>query len=113
MLDKTTVDIPSLLTKERLVAWLETMPPEGTYKYDLPWNCVLAKYFRDHTLDIVSVGSRDFHAGPYLERYDLPAGWNAASKGYADGPGPRPDGFDQKTAWTFGAALERARKLPD
>ncbi len=110
MLDRTTVDATSLITKEKLVAWLETMPPEEVYIYISHTHCLIAQFLESEgapspfvaphqfTLDGGYDWDRSEYVGIY---YPLPPELDEISRGnYEIGDGQ-----------TFGGALQRLKQL--
>ncbi len=77
------------LSLDGLIAWLETMPPEGEYHWLSTQNCVFCQYQK-------AAGKWDNHIrfeylpGDFRYNYHLIGAWGA---------------------WTFGKALERARNV--
>ncbi len=79
---------PDVFSLEGLIAWLETQDPATTYCWVDGGHCLLAQYAK-------AVGST------YLK---VTVGLNGGRHG-------EPDGIAILRPWTYGAALERARKL--
>ena len=78
-----------------LIAWLETMPPEGKYEYVLVYNCAAAQYLQSRGVP-KNKSAVDLKGACYPSH---PAYW---LDNIVNGTG---EGGD-----TFGAALERARE---
>src|SRR6266550_4607396 len=86
-------------TNESLIAWLETMPAKGKYDYyDCKGKCLYGLYMAAHgILWKESGGDSNTASGP--ERADF------CKHVYSY--------VGVSLPWTFGAALERARKAPN
>jgi len=82
-----------------LIAWLEKQPPGKTYCYTSNGKCMIARY-------LINLGHKDVHVGGSGKwRSDRGRdSWEIAAK-IAIGSWPDVE------QWTFGAALERARKV--
>ena len=85
---------------ESLIAWLEKMPADGTYNYISNGNCLLAQYLRSSGHRRVSVDGYSYYIEGTKQRI---------SPTFRDIAMP-------EISWcfwrsTYGAALERARKL--
>src|SRR6266436_3273472 len=77
-----------------LIAWLETKPPDEEYNFTCSQGCCLiAQYMRAQGV-----------------KWDYPAGYTEAIGKIAQGPWQNFSVANQ-FPWTFGAALERARKM--
>lgn len=93
-------------TLESLIAWLEKRLATGRYSYVTCGHCLLAQYFTDCGFIAVRVTPKYLlHQGGNVV---LPMHFNSIAVG------------DESLAleklsqgWTFGAALDRARKLAD
>ena len=84
------------LTLAGLIAWLETKPSEGTYDW---WNvggCLLCNYLRE-TFGVQMPSSQAWSGHDSFGPNTLGPSW-----GYYE--------VCQTKPWTYGAALERARK---
>ena len=95
-MNDTHVDIPSLLVKSKLVAWLETKDPNGKYTYMDTQNCLFAQYLKENGVDTSSVGGYSFTVGSH--NYDLPKKWVE---------------MPNNNTKTFGEALKLAKRLPN
>ena len=80
---------------ESLIAWLEKQPAEATYNYCEPSQCLLGKY-------VAANGGEYFGA-----HYQI---GDQAQSAMSYGLGPLGD-IVHGGPWTFGDALDRARKL--
>lgn len=92
----TETDVFSL---EGLIQWLEMQPPETEYDFFDIWDCLLYRYARARGVKVHSAGSDNVAIDSLAEGY------------------PRikicPKGIAGDYPWTYGAALERARRLRD
>ena len=84
---------PNVRSVRTLIAWLEMQPADKKYDYTLPDRCLLAQYLKSHGEHFYCLDS--FEAAAFFgdNSYVVQA-----------------RGADNRD-WTFGAALERARKL--
>jgi len=83
-----------------LIAWLETMPPDQSYSYTDPFNCVLGQYLRSTG----NGGIVNFSSDPVRTwLYFIASGYARAET----------DPRATPPAYTFGAALERARGVAE
>jgi hypothetical protein len=97
-----------IFTKKALVAWLEKQPRHGTYAYFDTDKCLFGRYFQAMGLKYTGIGGEYWRSGPWTEDYGntkhrFPKGW--AEVGC--------DSYGSNGGHTFGAALKRARQLPD
>lgn len=100
MLFNKSTGKPDILSLDNLIAWLEQQPADETYPYSESRGCVLAQYFTAMGLKDVLVTPGQYAAGRFsYPRKLLPAGWEGIANGFPSG------------AWTFGAALRRAKAL--
>ena len=84
-------------TKKALIAWLVKQPQRGKYVYIDKDNCLGAQYCRAHGLRYFIPEMEDENRVPLKrEPFEVKLEWVA-----------------QADARTFGAALKRARQLPD
>ena len=97
------------LSTEALVAWLEKQPADQAYDYDNCQECLFGQYLAHIGFNValghVYISGTDA-AGKRIVR-TLPKGWHhIARAGRIEhiGRPPPPE-------WTFGKALERAKKL--
>ena len=84
-----------LLSTASLVAWLEKQPVNKIYDYNLPYGCLLARYFREHGHHNPCLGPKYVHC---LNGYD--------------GPVVLPPAFHAAATYrphTYGDALKRAK----
>jgi hypothetical protein len=87
----------NILSVNSLIQWLETKPPDGRYSYISIKDCMLCAYFRDMGLERVIVDPFWVgHSGG--EVFELPQSLDNISRGSGQ--------YD----WSFGGALERARR---
>lgn len=87
---------PNIMSLRGLVAWLEQQPPETTYDYVNPYDCLLCRYFLAHGYSDVSVALNTlWHSGGKIS---FPDGMRRAAITDAD--------ID-----TYGAALKRANSV--
>ena len=93
----TTADAFQLST---LVAWLETKNPEEKYCYYDQGNCLLGQYFTALGFTNMCMMTTTFYLIGGIRR-TLPAYFDDVAHGVYGSP----------RRWTFGAALDRARKL--
>jgi len=89
---------PAPFTLESLIAWLETMPPQESYRFECTdGSCLIGQYSTAHGQGRL----------PYYQQ----------TEAFANAWGGEPDGLRISHAerlavsepWTFGAALTRAR----
>jgi hypothetical protein len=88
------------LKVDTLIAWLEKQPADEAYCYQDHGRCLFGQYFTAMGFKNVSVGGITFSYGDsekWEHRMDLPQGWS---------------GIASRQPRTFGAALERAQRLP-
>jgi hypothetical protein len=85
-----------ILSVNSLIQWLETQPPDGRYSYINEKDCMLCRYFRDMGLEKVIVDP--FRVGHSGGEFELPQSLDKISMGSGQ--------YD----WSFGGALERARR---
>lgn len=90
------------LSLTSLIAWLEKRDQSKSYNYGCNGGCLLALYFRAQGFEGASMGSMTwfYYEGEKSIRMDMPPHFDEI----AVGGGTR-------LSHTFGAALERARKL--
>jgi hypothetical protein len=84
---------PYIYSLPALIAWLELMPPNQRYNFQNPNACAVAQYLK-------WAGVTDFNL--YSWEIEKRFGKPVANAIYAD---------ERREMWTFGAALDRARKL--
>ena len=99
-----------VFTLASLIAWLETMPPNGEYDFHCKTGkCLLDQYlashglpgFSSHYLDDDHVGLRNYHRLAILNSDDVVSDI-AINVGYD---------IANSVPMTFGAALDRARRF--
>jgi hypothetical protein len=83
------------------IAWLETKPADGAYEWGDIFNCLMAQYFKARGFKVFSCGGSTFTSreGWFIKR--LVTRTVLPSFTYTAATRPH----------TFGAALERARKV--
>ena len=91
---------PDVFSLRGLIAWLETQDPATRYNYVDDADCLLCRYFRSAGYDVFTLSRSGFATWPNIHsnvKYpdEMAAVCNTGLCG----------------AWTYGAALERARKL--
>jgi len=90
----------SLLSLDNLIAWLKNKEPKERYDYMSCTNCLLAQYFTEaEGYEDVKISTGAFaHGFAPIDWIELPSEFHAVA-------------FGPRRAWTFGAALKRARKI--
>lgn len=78
---------------ESLIAWLETQPSDRAYDYCYPETCVIGQYLQSQGVEQYTLDDRE------LDKL----GWHNIAQDREFSGGRAQD-------WTFGGALERARK---
>ncbi|HWV44071.1 hypothetical protein [Pseudorhodoplanes sp.] len=104
--EQNTETKPDPFKLETLIAWLEKQPADTPYNYECKEHCLLAQYFCALGYRVQSMGPFSFWTD--TGNFGLPDGFNDVAVGgedYVSGSNPI------EFYWTFGAALERARKL--
>lgn len=89
-------DIDSL---QSLIAWLEEQDPDGAYEYRNSLECLLCRYYRAKGVRVWRMQTCEYSIFSDSEVRKLPRHFNAIAVG------------DGELWSTFGAALERARKI--
>lgn len=91
---------PEVFSLTGLIAWLETQPAEGTYNWRNIYGCLACNYLRamGHPSPAEMLGGNEFEqtCGGLEGYYRIALGRDDSGK---------------TGAWTYGAALERARKF--
>jgi hypothetical protein len=89
---------------EPLIAWLESKPKDGTYRYSNGGNCLLAQYLKAQGADVSSVGPYGYsirNKEGFNERFDMPDDIDDIAAGGPNDP----------DTMTYGEALHRAYHL--
>ena len=103
---KVQADVFSL---ESLIAWLETMPAHGNYRYLCNGSCLLAQYFTAAGFENVHMWSAGFWHGPL--KCPRSVGESEARRmGRLTQFHAVFNRIAERSPFTFGAALARARK---
>lgn len=95
---------------ETLIAWLEKQPAETEYCYFSNGKCLLAQYFQAHGFPLSEMRGDDLVTTDG-QRITVPFSWDVLAQGqvYIESRDEFLPGVSSER--TFGAALERARKL--
>lgn len=112
MLDRTCSE---LLKVKNLIAWLETKDPAKPYNWLSTSHCLITQYFRENGFPSATSGG--WYSLP-LEGDDLkvdwPEGFTVIARGDVMSFEKAMRSFNKGehiNQWTFGAALERAKRV--
>lgn len=94
---------------ETLIAWLEQQPAGKEYCYFSNGQCLFAQYFRANGYPHAEMSGDRLRPGAGGKVRQIPWEWDGLAQGSTIVNGDYVDGVPR--ARTFGAALERARKL--
>jgi hypothetical protein len=94
----TNTKMPSKVSVEGLIAWLETQDPTTPYNYGDNNDCLLARYFRASGFHLARCTSHRF----CYSRFALPRMFSTKIP-------IEMNGIAVEQGWTYGAALARAR----
>ena len=86
---------------ESLIAWLEKQPADKPYDYIDSTNCLLCQYFRSVGFNVYTLSGNDFDIRGRLGFIEFPVILQNVSQGDYE--------TERRRAWTYGAALARAR----